>query len=486
MILYMGSMVGLFGNFFLQVSHFIHPSLVRSHYILLLLLLTFPLSVYGQRYILRRPYAGLDMCGVIKSPVAGTIAATQLCGIAELNARGCCVILLPPEFPDPDSTRMTSSLNGIGNNSGSPTSKTRAAFTISYNLTPLGASMPQLFISTELTRFSTSVWKSMGSKSHAKTGSCGSSSDKEKKGSEPATRDATKIQNSSSVSVGFCDKNEETNTKNKTKSNVTSKRKKGTPVFIAENIENISDIELEREQELERIILRNYWATITKSNNLTSASGKIPRSVSTGNIPALYSSPLRYAKSTGNFFNLHNDRLIDGPLPLLRRLGGISSTDICQLDRDESDHSDYNGNYDNDDDDDYSNHENEKLLHEKKEGRRLENSSTPSNNAQPRAIPTNLKNIQKSNQRNISQHSDAKKFPLGIIPLCFTISGGVPSGRVSWMITSLPQENSNSCVLSEKDESENVCSDSDVYDSYSETGFPISGSAGISADWRAL
>ena len=39
------------------------------------------------------------------------------------------------------------------------------------------------------------------------------------------------------------------------------------------------------------------------------------------------------------------------------------------------------------------------------------------------------------------------------------------------MITSLPQENSNSCVLSEKDESENVCNDSDVYDSYSETGF---------------
>ena len=439
----------------------------------------FSLSVDGQRYILRRPYAGLDMCGVIKSPVAGTVAATQLCGVAKLNAHGCCVILLPPEFPDPDSARMTSSLNGIGNNSGSPTSKMQTPFTISYNLTPLGSPMPQLFISTELTRFSTSVWKSMGANSHAKAVSCSSSSDKEKKG-------ATDIQNTSSACVGFCDKNVEkkTSDKNKTKSNITTKRKKGTPQFISENTENIIDIELEREQELERIILRNYWATIIKSKNSTSASGKMPRSVSTGNIPALYSSPLKYAKSTGNFFNLHNDRLIDGPLPLLRRLGGISSTDICQLDRDESDHTDYNGNYDNDDDGCY---DNEKLIYEKKEGgKKLENSSAISNNSQSRATTTNPKSIQKSNQRNTSQHSDVRKFPLGIIPLCFTISGGVPSGRVSWMITSLPQENSNSCVLSEKDESENVSSDGDVYDSYSETGFPVPGSAGISADWRAL
>ena len=65
--------------------------------------------MYVQRYVLRRPYTGLDMCGVIKSPVAGAVASTQQCGVAKLNTYGCCVVLLPPEFPDPDTAKVTSS-----------------------------------------------------------------------------------------------------------------------------------------------------------------------------------------------------------------------------------------------------------------------------------------------------------------------------------------------------------------------------------------
>ena len=96
------------------------------------------------------------MCGVIKSPPAGAITSTQLCGVAKLNAHGCCVVLLPPEFPDPDTAQGK---NSSGSNGVYP----YAPFTVAYHLTPLGAAMPQLHISTEVTRFSTSVWRSMGS-----------------------------------------------------------------------------------------------------------------------------------------------------------------------------------------------------------------------------------------------------------------------------------------------------------------------------------
>ena len=449
------------------------------------------------------------MCGVIKSPVAGTIATTQLCGVAKLNAYGCCVVLLPPEFPDPGTSGMVPFDEvKIGNKSDAETSSPYAPFTVSYNLTPLGACMPGLHISTEVTRFSSSVWKSMGVSTNVSTLSGGIhiNSEKEKKSAENGIYDNSRSQNSSSSCVrGVSSKDTERNPTeiNKVKTNVTVKRKKGTPRFKTEKINEVNNSsELEKEEELERIFLRNYWATNTKNLNSSSFSsvsvlGKMSRSVSTGNIPALYSSPLRYAKSTGNFLNLHNDRLIDGPLPLLGRLGGIPSTDICQLARDESDESDndhnsnHNNNHNNNHyDNNYSNdinnyHENERDKTDSKEvGKKQEHASLPSSNSQPRTVTTNPKNIQKSIQKNVPHHSDEKKFPSGIIPLCFTISGGVPSGRVSWMITSLPQENSSSCVLSGKHGGGGT--EGESHDSYSETGFQTPGDAGISGDWRAL
>lgn len=368
------------------------------------------------------------MCGVIKSPPAGPIASTQLCGVAKLNAHGCCVVLLPPEFPDPDTARVGSSLGNSG-------ACLYAPFTVAYHLTPLGAAMPQLHISTEVTRFNTSVWKSMGVTS-AKI-----------EGKEP--EDTVKSIGKAAVDSG---------------SKIPASKKKNAAAHFSSltTEENL----VEQEREIEQHILRNYWATNTKSfrNGISrgSSQGKMPRSVSTGNIPSYYSSPLRNAKSAGNFMNMHNDRLIDGPLPLLSRLGSLSTAAICQLGRDESD---TENEYDVPSPKSRSGKENPPGAALNGAGRPLSDSAphVPNGSQEPKSThsPTNLRN------------STARG---GIIPLCFTISGGVPLGRISWMVTSLPQEANTSGGL-------------DGADAYTDSeGVSVdAGGAVLGAkDWRAL
>ena len=370
------------------------------------------------------------MCGVIKSPPAGPIASTQLCGVAKLNAHGCCVVLLPPEFPDPDTARVGSSLGSSG-------ACLYAPFTVAYHLTPLGAAMPQLHISTEVTRFSTSVWKSMGVTS-AKI--------EEKEPAETAKSGGKAAAGSAALVPA-------------------SKKKNAAAHFSNQTTEqNI----VEQEQEIEQHILRNYWATNTKSfrNGFSrgSSQGKMPRSVSTGNIPSFYSSPLRNAKSAGNFLNMHNDRLIDGPLPLLGRLGGLSTAAICQLGRDESD---TENEYDVPSPKSRSGKENGKNL-----------PSAALNGAGP--VSDSALHVPNGSQEAKSTHSPSNprnsSSKGGIIPLCFTISGGVPLGRISWMVTSLPQEANTSGGLSGTD------AYTDSEGAIVDAGGTILGAK----DWRAL
>ena len=364
------------------------------------------------------------MCGVIKSPPAGAIVSTQLCGVAKLNAHGSCVVLLPPEFPDPDTAKGTSC-------SGSGGAYPYAPFTVAYHLTPLGAAMPQLHISTEVTRFSTSVWRSMGSVVAAATGSKGTEGEPSTSKNSAATRSS---------------------------GSTTEKKKKSVAVHLATDVSEQARVDME--QELEQNILRNYWASNNRNSNMTIArdtAGKIPRSVSTGNIPAFYSSPLRNALSTGSFLNLHNDRLIDGPLPLLRRLGSLSTAAICQLGRDESDTENEGSDCTSDQDSGKA-----KKSPSGREGRTFSDSA-----------PHNSQNGTLDHALSSSKSYSVKNG--GIIPLCFTISGGLPLGRISWMVTSQPRE-------------ANAVRE-DAADAYTGSegslGGPSSATRG-SKDWRAL
>lgn len=109
MIIYMGSMVALFGHFFLQ------------------------------KYVLQRPSSSLDMWGVIKRPqMINTFAPTQHCGCVQLDEKGNATISLPEDFPDPERVaRMSLRFT---------------PFQATYSLTPIGAAMPQLHVSRTVGR----------------------------------------------------------------------------------------------------------------------------------------------------------------------------------------------------------------------------------------------------------------------------------------------------------------------------------------------
>ena len=126
--------------------------------------------------------------------------------------------------------------------------------------------------------------------------------------------------------------------------------------------------------------------------------------MSTGNLPEYHSSSLRPAISTDSFLY---DRLIDGPLPipLLGAALGANSATMCQLDR---------GN--------------------ENEGESTSASYSTTNEA------TGLDNrggAVGTSATAVNSNKDC--YVGGIIPLCFAISGGVPGGRISWMVTTLPR-----------------------------------------------
>ena len=111
-----------------------------------------------------------------------------------------------------------------------------------------------------------------------------------------------------------------------------------------------------------------------------------------------------------------NDRLIDGPLPipLLGAALGANSAAMCQLDRG------------------------------------IENDGISTTNEDP-----TVGNRGERVGASATVNSNKDCYVGGIIPLCFAISGGLPGGRISWMVTTLPRsvasEKNNSFAFAEND-----------------------------------
>jgi hypothetical protein len=203
--------------------------------------------------------------------------------------------------------------------------------------------------------------------------------------------------------------------------------------------------------EQEMSILRSYWAATSAKGDgslpplpgagKSPKSGKIGRSVSTGNLPG-YQKPLRPATSTDSFLN---DRLIDGPLPIPMLEAALTnrSTAVCQLDR--------GGETDPDAD--------------------------------------------ASRRVRVKDASTG-----GVIPLCFVISGGVPGGRISWMVTTLPRSGAADVGSFAEDDFALGSSSSPSFSSFDTVGEKITAGEGVRApareaagvafggtkDWRAL
>ena len=89
---------------------------------------------------MQRPYTALDLCGVIKRPVAPPGPSPPVCGTAKLNQQGCAVIALPPSFRPPQSYFTLSEQHPL-----------------TFLVTPLGAPMPNLHVARELFRSSSSA-----------------------------------------------------------------------------------------------------------------------------------------------------------------------------------------------------------------------------------------------------------------------------------------------------------------------------------------
>ena len=250
-IVYMGSMVALFGNFFLQ------------------------------RYILRRPYTALDLCGVVKSPapMGGLIVSAQHCGIATLNAQGSCIVLLPPEFPDPvwaESSSPRNKQQGFGhvnhdgsNNTSSDDSHLTpcpyAPFTVAYHLTPIGCAMPNLFVATELTKFKTSVWQSLLVASSSSSSSSSSAAAALKTGNNV---DRTTTTTSSSRGANTTGKVKASNVSRKVSIDPSSVDPRGDSLQHDSIRSRSAESKSKDLMEQEMAILRSYWAATNVDEQL--------------------------------------------------------------------------------------------------------------------------------------------------------------------------------------------------------------------------
>lgn len=105
MIVYMGSMMALFANFFLK------------------------------RYIFQRPQSSLDLCGVIKRPIPASSPLMPMCGTVKLNGNGAAVVYLPASFQPPASLLTAGDSHPLV-----------------FLLTAVGGPMPNLHIAKELHR----------------------------------------------------------------------------------------------------------------------------------------------------------------------------------------------------------------------------------------------------------------------------------------------------------------------------------------------
>eukprot|EP01038_Epipyxis_sp_PR26KG_P005466 gene5466-7569_t len=342
MIVYMGSMVALFGNFFLQ------------------------------KYVLGKSIANLDLCGVIKRPEVLVNTASQHCGTVMLDSNGSCTIILPEDFPDAEQIMAGSIVS--------------SSFHIVYNLTPIGAPMPSLHISTEVSRYN-KLTSSQTTDNYIDNDNAMNSEIM----LENDTDDVQdfKYNNNSSLQMK--------RRHHRNHSQVIPKRNNNDKANSS-NSTNAND---------RRSTISNSNNNNNNNNNNVKFLSKISSNKSSS---SLHTTPLPQAMPKSASFSdfstvqyVHNDRLIDGPiLPLLdkysRHFGGIALRGIVgekRCEPVESNESTINVNI------------------------QVENS----NHAQ-----------QYESYNNNINNNDSQQ-----VELCFGISGGVPDGKVSWMITTVPK-----------------------------------------------
>lgn len=235
-------------------------------------------SSFLQKYVLRRPVQNLDMCGVVKRPhPLYPNVPSQYCGVAVLDSAGCCTVVLPEDFPDEERI-VRETLR-------------KAPFCVVYSLTPMHCAMPSLHIAREVGRISpqsaaavVSAPSPAGNVSRANTNASGS---------------AVKMSpNSATALAGTREK--------KRRSFGTGSRDHGTsgsPIDAAATTAR-TDVRVDNFRLLD--VPRFSNANVVKSASISDFRL----------LPSQDGLAGSRNSSSGNLQLLHNDRLIDGPLPL--------------------------------------------------------------------------------------------------------------------------------------------------------------------------
>lgn len=349
----------------------------------------------------------MDMCGVVKSPAIEQSLTSEHGGTIELTDAGVGFVILPADFPDPNfsSRQKGATAHGV-----------QPLFQIVYALTPVGCAMPNLHVLREVSRLKSA------SEFYAIM--------------EPSNNHSNQAHKSSSVQNGYV----KGATSGGHGDGSTSSKRAGhsaSGVPTAPGNDEITPVHKQTKLDKNRSESPEEWWKYVRMNEatgdvVTSGTGKsagIPRSSSTGSLPTSASASNAYMPRPHSHSVLltsertvHNDRLIDGPLPLMEsyrrrfgsgrpRTGSEGQLPSSSLTRN-AQTVPSGGRSDTDTD-----------------------INTSGNNADHSSVPQNTHEEREDNS-NVTGRRKAR-------PLCFFVAGGAPRGRVSWVVKTVPLSSTN-------------------------------------------
>lgn len=253
-----------------------------------------------QKYVLRRPVQSLDLCGVVKRPhhLYSNIPS-QYCGTAELDATGACTVVLPDDFPDEERI-LCESL------------RRPPPFCIVYSLTAMGCAMPSLHVARQVGRLIPAAPVIA-----ANSGTKASSPQSNLSSKHSSQHHQVKVSpNSATALVSALDK----------KKRGTSSGLKSDPLIVTRTP---SDPPPNQMRSFDRATADSgsslfpdsvvFLAELPAAHY--SSNSNVIKSASISDFRMLpshdsFTSDSRESSSGNLHLLLHNDRLIDGPLPL--------------------------------------------------------------------------------------------------------------------------------------------------------------------------
>lgn len=385
-----------------------------------------PFFVALQKYVFKKPVQNLDMCGVVKLPLSVYAnVPSQYCGVAVLDSRGSCRVVLPDDFPDEERVVRET--------------RRPAPFCVVYTLTAMGCPMPSLHVSREVGRIPDKLEQQPPQLSSPGHPAAAATSTKLSSNSATAVLTNTQSRDRKRRSgSGSKDQGSQAGVA-LTSSGVRGQSTEGSPVEATETVKRGAERGRDGDREKMRrdIPLARQFARLNESS--VPVNSNVVKSASISDFRLVRSdSSLAGSRnnSSNNLQMLHNDRLIDGPLPLSESFeminrysqqirAGISES-IFRLTLGA-------------------------LAFEGRAGDIAAEDTVPGDTVTPASDGNAVLQdgddslnicgaLRAEDQRGGSESGSSLLDGPGqpVAPLTFEVSGGVPGGRVSWVVHTAP------------------------------------------------